>query len=152
MDYKKILVALEQPPFSDEVFERAAAIAQNSGASLLLIHSLTSTIDSLAPSPSVFSESIQDFASRFQESRKLAEQKLAEYGKIAIDRGISTEWECEADKPEKVILDRAKSWNADLIVMGRRGLRGIKEVLLGSVSNYVVYHAPCSVLIVQQSD
>ena len=152
MNYKRILVALEAPPFSDEVFERAAAIAQNSGASLLLIHALTTTIDSLNPTPSAYSESIQDFADRFQESRRLVELKLAEYGKIATDRGISTEWEYEAVKPEKLILDRAKSWNADLIVMGRRGLRGLREVLLGSVSNYVIYHASCSVLIVQQNN
>ena len=152
MDYKRILVALEEPPFSDEVFGRAAAIAQNSGASLLIVHALTTTIDSLEPNPSAYSESIQEFAERFQESRRLVELKLEEYGKSAIDRGIPTEWACEADKPEKVILGRAKSWDADLIVMGRRGLRGLKEVLLGSVSNYVIYHASCSVLIVQQRD
>ncbi|NEO65320.1 MAG: universal stress protein, partial [Moorea sp. SIO4G2] len=36
-----------------------------------------------------------------------------------------------------------------LIVLGRRGLGGLKEMVLGSVSNYVVHHAPCSVLVVQ---
>ncbi|MEO0350033.1 MAG: universal stress protein, partial [Cyanobacteria bacterium P01_A01_bin.15] len=40
-------------------------------------------------------------------------------------------------------------WNADLIMMGRRGRSGFSELLLGSVSNYVMHHAPCSVLTVQ---
>jgi glycosyltransferase involved in cell wall biosynthesis len=41
------------------------------------------------------------------------------------------------------------NWDADLVVMGRRGLSGIKEMFLGSVSNYIIHHVPCSVLIVQ---
>jgi nucleotide-binding universal stress UspA family protein len=46
----------------------------------------------------------------------------------------------------------AKSWQADLIVLGRRGLKGISEIFLGSVSNYIVHQALCSVLIVQHQD
>ncbi|WP_442949349.1 universal stress protein [Nostoc sp.] len=41
------------------------------------------------------------------------------------------------------------SWGADLIVLGRRGLKGFAELLAGSVSNHVVHHSPCSVLVVQ---
>jgi nucleotide-binding universal stress UspA family protein len=43
----------------------------------------------------------------------------------------------------------ARTWNADLIVIGRRGLRGLAEMFLGSVSNHVIHHAHCSVLVVQ---
>lgn len=152
MDYKRILVALEPPAKKDEVFERAAAIAKSSGATLMLFHCMTPNIDYLKDSPSVYSESVKDFERKFKDSRAIVEQKLAEYAQKASDRGISAEWKCEADKPEKAILNLAKSWDADLIVLGRRGLRGLKELLLGSVSNYVVYHAPCSVLIVQESE
>ncbi|MEA5469202.1 universal stress protein [Spirulina sp. 06S082] len=42
-----------------------------------------------------------------------------------------------------------KSWQADLIAIGRCGHSGLTELFLGSVSNYVLYHAFCSVLIVQ---
>ena len=40
----------------------------------------------------------------------------------------------------------------DVIVMGHRGISGLQEFFLGSVSNYVLHHAPCSVLIVQPND
>lgn len=51
--------------------------------------------------------------------------------------------------PRMMICQVAQEENMDLIVMGSRGLGAIKRLLLGSVSNYVVHHAPCSVLIVR---
>ena len=48
------------------------------------------------------------------------------------------------------ILDEARAWSADLIVMGSHGYTGIKRLLLGSVASSVVSHAPCSVEIVRR--
>lgn len=53
--------------------------------------------------------------------------------------------------PDKTIIEEATSWNADLIVVGSHG-RGFWGRLLGSVSNGVVHHAPCSVLVVRKHD
>ena len=50
-----------------------------------------------------------------------------------------------------MICNAAISWQADLIIMGRRGRTGLSELFLGSVSNYVLHHAPCAVLVVQHS-
>jgi nucleotide-binding universal stress UspA family protein len=49
----------------------------------------------------------------------------------------------------EVILSEAESWNADLIVVGSHGRRGLQRFLLGSVSNAIAAHAPCSVEIVR---
>ena len=49
-----------------------------------------------------------------------------------------------------VILDEADKWDADLIVLGSHGYRGLEHLLLGSVSQAVAKHAPCSVEIVRQ--
>ncbi|MGL4622525.1 MAG: universal stress protein, partial [Chroococcidiopsis sp.] len=49
----------------------------------------------------------------------------------------------------RLICDFALAWKADLIVTGRRGRRGLSEFFMGSVSNYVLHHASCSVLTVQ---
>lgn len=51
--------------------------------------------------------------------------------------------------PDQQIIERAKEWNADLIVVGSHG-RGFWGRLLGSVSDGVVHHAPCSVLVVRK--
>jgi len=47
------------------------------------------------------------------------------------------------------ILDAAREWRADLIVLGSRGEKGLRRFLLGSVAEFVARHAPCSVLIVR---
>jgi nucleotide-binding universal stress UspA family protein len=51
--------------------------------------------------------------------------------------------------PREVIVQVACEWNADLVVVGARGLTGLKGLLLGSVSNAVVHWAPCPVLVVK---
>ena len=51
--------------------------------------------------------------------------------------------------PEDGIVDEAKEWPADLIVMGSHGYTGLKRLILGSVALSVVSHAPCSVEVVR---
>jgi nucleotide-binding universal stress UspA family protein len=73
---------------------------------------------------------------------------LQKYIKQATEMGIPTESKCQIGHPGPLIRDLAKDWNADLIVMGRRGLSSFTEVFVGSVSSYIIHHASCSVLIV----
>jgi nucleotide-binding universal stress UspA family protein len=51
-----------------------------------------------------------------------------------------------------VIVDEARKWSADLIVMGSHGYSGLKRLLLGSVAAYVVSHAPCSIEVVRRKE
>jgi nucleotide-binding universal stress UspA family protein len=52
---------------------------------------------------------------------------------------------------EEIIIETAKDWGADLIVLGSHGYRAIERFLLGSVSQAVASHAPCSVEIVRKA-
>ena len=54
--------------------------------------------------------------------------------------------------PADAILDVAEEVNADLIVVGNKGMTGARRFLLGSVPNKVSHHAPCSVIIVRTTD
>ncbi|WP_390691905.1 universal stress protein [Aetokthonos hydrillicola] len=69
----------------------------------------------------------------------------------ADEAGVTVEIEQCSGTPGKTICDVARTWNADLIIVGRRGYSGMREIFLGSVSNYVLHHAPCSVLSIQGS-
>lgn len=71
-----------------------------------------------------------------------AEQVLASAGLKATTAVLS-------GKPKEVILEEAKKWNADLIVVGSHGRRGFKRFLLGSVSEAVAMKAHCSVVVVR---
>jgi nucleotide-binding universal stress UspA family protein len=54
--------------------------------------------------------------------------------------------------PEQIIVEEAERWRADLIILGSHGHGFWKRAWLGSVSNGVVHHAPCSVLVVRKDD
>ncbi len=73
----------------------------------------------------------------------------------ADSAGIAAEHVVEEDKPHKrrvgrVICEWAESHGVDAIVIGAHGSSYAGEVLLGSVSQYVLHHAPCPVLVVRQ--
>ncbi len=51
----------------------------------------------------------------------------------------------------ETIIDEAIDWEADLILVGSHGRRGLRRFSLGSVSGEIVSHAPCSVIVVRQS-
>ena len=52
--------------------------------------------------------------------------------------------------PAQEIVQQAEDWGADLVVVGSHGYGFWSRALLGSVSNSVVHHAPCSVLVVRK--
>ena len=81
---------------------------------------------------------------RQQQQRLEVMRSLTEEATTA---GVNTEFIQTLGDPGETICNLAKTWSADLIVVGSRGLTGLKEMILGSVSNYVTHHAPCSVLI-----
>jgi nucleotide-binding universal stress UspA family protein len=74
---------------------------------------------------------------------------LRSYSNKAIAAGVGTEFTQITGRPSSTICEFAQSCHADVIVIGRRGHSGLQEMLLGSVSNYVVHHALCSILLVQ---
>jgi nucleotide-binding universal stress UspA family protein len=67
----------------------------------------------------------------------------------AREAGVTVEVHARQGDPADAILDVAEEHDADLIVVGNKGMTGAKRFLLGSVPNKVSHHAPCSVLIVR---
>ena len=67
----------------------------------------------------------------------------------AKQQGVEAERYPREGDPADAILDVAEEINADLIVVGNKGMTGAKRFLLGSVPNKISHHAPCDVLIVR---
>lgn len=67
----------------------------------------------------------------------------------AREHGLEVETYARQGDPADALLDVAEERDADLIVVGNKGMTGAKRFLLGSVPNKVSHHAPCSVLIIR---
>ena len=66
-------------------------------------------------------------------------------------QGIEAECHARKGDPANALLDVAAEHDADMIVVGNKGMTGAKRFLLGSVPDKISHHAPCSVLIVRTS-
>ncbi len=74
---------------------------------------------------------------------------LADTGRIAEDAGVTFQSRKEYGNPADLIAEVAATLGSDLIVLGSRGMGGVKSFLLGSVSDRVTHMAHCPVLIVR---
>lgn len=63
--------------------------------------------------------------------------------------GVSTEGVVREGSAAKVIVEEAEKWDADLVILGAHGLKGLESIVMGNVARYVVDHAPCSVEVVR---
>ena len=145
--FSKILVAFDGSPDSLKAVKRASALATEFGASLIIVH--VYSIPSFAyggpgPMPLVDFKSLEDSA------RSKAREILDKGKGICAQEGVQAKAELlEATSIVQAIIELASKENVDLIVMGTRGMTGFKKLLVGSVSNGVVTHANCSVLVVR---
>jgi nucleotide-binding universal stress UspA family protein len=85
---------------------------------------------------------------QWESARQQGLETLRSRHATMCDAGISADIGLPAGNPGQQICEMAHKWGADLILLGRRGLPEEKEYLLTSVSNYVLHHAPCAVLVV----
>lgn len=157
MSFKKILVALDESVLSQSVFDHALEMAPQ-GAHVMLVHCLTKVVSEpvtgVAVELGLYPELIDNAyqAQRLNLERRIEQVRmmLAQYAQLAQAQGIPTEFDYKIGEPGVSLCQIAATWKADVIILGRRGRTGLAEALLGSVSNYVMHHAPCSVFVVQQ--
>jgi len=81
--------------------------------------------------------------------REDVDATLRAAGEQIQEAGVDVETYARQGDPADAILDVAEEKNADLIVVGNKGMSGAKRFLLGSVPNKVSHHAPCSVMIIR---
>jgi nucleotide-binding universal stress UspA family protein len=84
--------------------------------------------------------------------REEVDATLREAAATAQAAGVAAETYARQGDPADAILDVAEERDADLIVVGNRGMTGARRFLLGSVPNRVSHHAPCSVLIIRTAE
>ena len=151
----KILVALDRSQNKQSIFNSALSLAQSTDASLMLLHVMSKADVDYPILPTYTYYPMVDDHEYDAYQRQMAEYKqrglniLQNLTQEATAAGVNTEYTQLSGNPGRMICELASNWSADLIVVGSRGLKGLKEIFLGSVSNYVTHHAPCSVLIMR---
>ncbi len=141
-----ILVPLDFSDHSARAFEMAVALAKALGAKLELLHCYQLNSGGMSPYGMVLPESFD------REARLAAAKCLAQWRDKATAEGVETNSSLSAMVPSMAIAETAAELGCDLVVMGTRGLSGIKHVLMGSVAERAIRTAPCPVLTVKASD
>ncbi|MEL6490662.1 MAG: universal stress protein [Cyanobacteria bacterium J06634_6] len=136
--FKNILVGLDFGDTSDAVFQKAVSLARSIGAKLTLLGVLIP----------VEERSVYEGSYREYELKEL--DRLKGFAQKAQAVGIDAEVVQVAGSTGWAICEQAKTADVDLLMVGSHGRMGLSEMLLGSVSNYVMHHADCSVLVVHE--
>lgn len=160
--FKKILAAIDMSDMGKLVFARALSLAAQNQAHLLLLHALSPEEEnSPLPIPPDLTQlypavgndlTLESWRQQWEEFEREGLEKLQTYVQEAAIAGIKPEYQQILGSAGRKICELAQEQEVDLIVIGHRGRRGLKELFLGSVSNYVLHHADCSVLMVQPTE
>lgn len=159
MNFKRILVAIHHSPLAPIVFDRALNLAQKEQANLMILHCL---VEGTEPVPIESGATFglypidaglsQFHPETFQLESQQAKAWLQDYYQQAIALNIPTEYQYQFGDPGTTICKIAQQWKADLTILGRQDQSAIAEFFTGSVSNHVIHHAACSVLVVKEPE
>jgi nucleotide-binding universal stress UspA family protein len=142
MPYKAIVVGTDGSTRASVAVNEAFALAEMAGATLHAVHVVHPAIavgfhDAMATQIEV---------NKWREEAKtVREQTLAEGERVGVPTKFHNPGSNDA---ADALIEVAREVNADLVVVGNRGMTGVTRFVLGSVPNKVAHHCPCSVLIV----
>lgn len=138
---KKILVPIDGSEGSKKALQFAVSLAKVANASITVLE----VIEDFGPLPGYYEAAPpgKDRVKWISEQRFEKIHPILEENKVSWDRMVVEGY--AADE----IIRVAEEGKYDLIVMGSRGLSVVGRFLVGSVSDKVVHHAPCSVTIVR---
>jgi nucleotide-binding universal stress UspA family protein len=143
----KILLAIDDSKYADAAIRQIIAQAGSQGADVRVLHVIEPV--PLFPDGQSWGYDVEFGAVR-KEQEKQAEEMVSRAAKTLREAGCNVTTAVEFGYPKLVILDQATEWHADLIVVGSHGRKGLDHFLMGSVSEAVARHAPCSVEIVRE--
>jgi nucleotide-binding universal stress UspA family protein len=136
---ERILLATDLSPASEGAADQALELARDLRASLLVV----SVIDGTRP------HAVDEVPARMDQrraAREMTAQSIVVRGRRA---GVSVSFLVWEGDPGPAIVEAADAERVDLVVVGTRGRNRIERAVLGSVSDHVIRHAPCPVLIVR---
>lgn len=146
----KILLAVDGSKYSMEAALKCCEIVSVADDTEIKIVSVADVSRSIENVPfgfgGNFSLTLND------ELEKMANTFVTD-ARVAIEKKLNGKAKIETQvlggSPKIEIVDEAEKWGADLIVVGSHGYGFFERMLIGSVSNAILHHAPCSVLVIK---
>lgn len=146
----KVLLAIDGSEFSDAAIEEIARQFSAQTTSVRVVHAVEWLKEmpiyaQFAEGPNAGRDAVESRKRSFDR----ADQLVAKAAATLQAKGFQTSVKTPDMDPRHAIIHSAREWGADLIVMGSHSRRGVDRLLLGSVAEWVVRHAPCSVEVVR---
>jgi nucleotide-binding universal stress UspA family protein len=142
----KIVLAIEDSKYSDAVTQTLLAQAKPGETQVCVLHVVEPPSLLLVREMGGFEASLE---AAWQARQTQAEVLVAKTAQVLRSHALDVTTSIEQGDPKTQIIDKASSWGADLIIVGSHGQTGLERFLIGSVSDAVARHAPCSVEIVR---
>lgn len=138
--YKTIVVAFDGSEYSRAALIESSNLAKRHGGKVIMVHAIYFDEEEFSVAP-------EQREKRFNLGKEVCYQTR---DMTVSDLDIDMEsLVCEGEPPE-VIVDIAGEKKADLIAMGTYGRKGLKRLLMGSVTSKVIINSPCDVLVVKK--
>ena len=153
--FEKILVPLDRSEHSRRALDVAIQIAKKFGGRITLIHVYSVVVTRVVmPEPSTLTPSVpimpEAYVSKLAEVAREAGSRILAGGKQRVKaEKVEVDAMLREGHVVQEIIRVSKEGNFDLIVMGARGVSRIREMLLGSVTDGVMHHVRCPVLVVR---
>jgi nucleotide-binding universal stress UspA family protein len=149
--YKRIVVGTDGSAGANAAVDAAIELARLTGATLHIVHahSVTSAFQlATAPEVAIPMDAVAASNEAIQIQAKLVcDQAVAR----AKEQGVSAEGHTIGGDAAESLLRVAEDTECDLLVVGNRGMTGVRRFMLGSVPNKLSHHSPASLLIVDTS-
>jgi len=147
MDFKKILIAVDNSICAEKAAKVGYEMASKFGASVALINIIEPAPATVNPDFTLAPVFLEAYDNSEENSHLLLKEIENKYS-----NGINTAYLSIIDTASQGIVQQAEEWQAELIVIGTHGRGGLFHFLTGSVAEHVARKSACPVLIVPNKD
>ena len=137
--FSRILVAVDGSESAKKAFEKSIYLAQKCSSKIDLVHVVQCELGGDSATTFELIDELKTKAQKMLEEYKIQAAKNNVFIQIMVTQG----------DPAQAIIELAKAKSYDLIIMGTRGRTAFQELLIGSVSQKVMHHASCPVMVVR---
>lgn len=138
----KVLLAIDEDAATEEAVNQVGVRPWEAGTTVRVLHVVGEFVP---PAQELWYDAGGDLDQAREEIKERSTELTERVGGWLREQGLTVETAVRDGEAGPAVVGEAKEWGADLIVIGSRGHTGLRRLLEGSVSRYVVDHAPCPV-------